>query len=455
MNDTPPTTPAATKAASSKTTKTAAPANVLGKLGLILALILLLLIPLAMINGVMEERKQRSEQVSSEVATSWAGEQVVQGPLLTLPTSHGKYSNSMILLPEKLTVTGSLKPNVRHRGIYNTTVYQGKLHVSGQFNLNELEQKGYSRKEVNWNQAHVTLGISDIKGIQKEPVLTWQNTTVRFNPGINPSDTTAFDKGMQARVPLTSSASVIPFEFDLDLNGSKTLSFLPVGKDNNFSIKAPWASPSFTGNFLPTQHSVNDQGFNAHWTISYFARSFPQVWMRSGEDYNFKGMLTQSQFGVSLISTVDFYQQCTRAVKYGVLFLVLSFVTVFLFEMLIKAKIHPFQYILVGCSLCLFYLLLISLAEIVGFLWAYILAALPTITMIALYTQSITQHTAKPMGRLMALLLGVLYTYLYILLQLEDYSLLMGSVGLFAVLGGIMFISRQIDWYNDKQSKTD
>lgn len=127
----------------------------------------------------------------------------------------------------------------------------------------------------------------------------------------------------------------------------------------------------------------------------------------------------------------------------------------FLFEMLIKAKIHPFQYILVGCALCLFYLLLISLAEIIGFLWAYILAALPTITMIAMYTQSITQHTAKPMGRLMALLLGILYTYLYILLQLEDYSLLMGSVGLFAVLGGIMFISRRIDWYNDKQARTD
>jgi inner membrane protein len=265
----------------------------------------------------------------------------------------------------------------------------------------------------------------------------------------------------------------VPFSFSIQLRGSETLQFVPVGADTRVKMTSNWQHPSFIGQFLPVSRTVADSGFKAEWRVNRFARNFPQVWtdenasfpsgnyqtasysgtdvtQRTDQSYHSDSRQTANILGVSLLQPVDAYRESTRSAKYAILFLGLTFLTYFLLEVTLGAKVHAFQYLLVGLALCLFYLLLVSMSEFISFLQAYLIAAGATITLITAYTGAIVRTRRVPITLGMGSLLSLLYVYLYVLLQLEDMALLFGAIGLFIILAAVMFVTRRIDWYAER-----
>jgi inner membrane protein len=233
----------------------------------------------------------------------------------------------------------------------------------------------------------------------------------------------------------------------LRLNGSESVFFIPAGKTNGVSMSSSWGDPSFAGAYLPASRSVGAEGFQARWQVSHLSRNYPQQWKSEDVDFGlFREIVSGSAFGVTLFLPVDHYHKTTRASKYAVLFIVLTFAAFFLFEILNRLRIHPFQYLLVGFAMSLFYLLLLSLSEHVGFLAAYASGSAVTIGLIVGYTYRLLAE--KKRSALFTGLLALLYGCLYVLLQLEDFALLIGVLVLLVVLGLLMFITRKIDWYS-------
>jgi inner membrane protein len=415
-------------------------------------LILLLLAPLAMVGGLIHERQETREEAEREVSGKWGSSQTLAGPVLLVPyvvrttdekgRTHVTTSHAT-LLPRKLEIEGDLAPEIRYRGIYEVPLYAAALDFRGEFALDELEPLGIPPGDVRWADATLSVGVPDPRGIRETVRLAWNGSELDFEPGAGTGS--VFQSGIHARVGEhlgAGPALAQPFRFELALNGSSHLSFVPVGQDTQVKLSSVWPDPSFTGAFLPNSRSVTPDGFTADWKLYYLGRSYPQQWKRGDVD---SGMLLTSAAGVDLILPVDEYQKSMRSAKYGILFLVLTFGAYFLFEVLGRLRIHPFQYLLVGFALVLFYVLLLSLSEHVGFAAAYAAASLATIALIVAYSGFVLASASKVSG--MAALLVGLYVYLYVLLQLGDYALLLGAVGLFAALATVMWITRRVDWY--------
>lgn len=434
---------------------------VMRKIGMIVLLIGGLLIPLWMISGVIYERQNRKDQVTQEIADTWGKAQTVIGPVLVVPykimhtTVNAKgekqtqtSTDLAYLLPRQYKVTNDLKPETRYRGIYNSVVYTSNLAANGEFDLRDFHELKIPDENFVWKDAFVIVSLPQPKGIQTPPSLHWQGKSVEVLPGTHGAG--LFDIGLYAPVVCSPEAQTIPFSFKLTVRGSEAFSLVPIGKQNKLEITGNWPTPSFTGSILPTARTVAKEGFSASWEIPYFARNYPQTFIPATGISNLK--LADSQVGVSLYVPVDFYRQADRAIKYGILFLTLTFATYFLFEILGKFRLHPFQYLLVGCALCLFYLLLIAFAEVIGFNFAYLIASVAIIGSITMYSQAIIGKARKHGQFVIAGLLTILYGFLYMLLQLEDLSLLFGTIGLFLVLAVIMYVTRNIDWYNEQVS---
>ncbi len=438
--------------------KTGTQGHVMRKIALITVLIIGMLIPLGMILGVISERQMRKNEVTADIASTWAEAQNFTGPVLVLPYKHtimiedsrGRKipqheQDYIYLLPNHYHVSTQLKPETRYRGIFKSVVYTNDIHIEGNFSFDALNTLPIAKESIAWDKAFLTVGLTQPKGLQQMPRLHWQNKPLELLPGTNGSR--LVNAGMYTPTPVQAQNTTLPFELSMALRGSEAFSVAPIGKQSKIEMASPWKTPSFSGNTLPNQRHITEKGFTANWEIPYFARSYGQAFIYTDR---LEDKLTQSQVTVSLLSPVDTYRQAERATKYGVLFLVLTFSTYFLFELLAKFRIHAFQYLLVGCSLCLFYLLLLALAEILGFSWAYLIASLSTVTTLSLYSKAILGNIRKQAPLIIATLLAILYGYLYILLQLEDLSLLFGTIGLFIVLTAIMFITRHIDWYGEE-----
>ena len=452
--------------------------SIMWKMGTIFILILLMLIPLTMINGVIQERNTQQEKVKKDIASSWADQQIVFGPILVLPyqtkivgekkkAATITYSK-LYVLPNQYDITGNLAPQIRERGIYKSIVYTSDLNATGNFSLATLQSLHIPQTDIFWDKAFVIIGLSETKGLSQHPELTWNQKSVDLLPGTN--DTSLMANGLYVPVSLKSEASSIPFRLKLNLKGSQTLSIIPAGKESHIHLTSSWRTPSFIGNFLPSHRTLNRQGFEANWDIPYFSRSYAQAFTADQIDAQmsshtaspdneinntsnpFNALFSDTAVGVSLYLPIDLYRQTDRATKYGILFLGLTFATYFLFEMITRHKIHPFQYLLVGLSLCLFYLLLLSLSEVIGFNSAYTIAALTIIITLTLYSKNMIGRAKRYAHYIVAGLLSALYGYLYILLQLEDLSLLFGTIGLFIVLATMMYVTRNIDWYTEDLS---
>jgi inner membrane protein len=413
---------------------------VLGGLGLVL------LIPVAQLLGLVRERRERQEEVRRELAALWGGEQTVGAVVVAVPLkSSGAAREWLCFLPAEVRWQGTLQPESRRRGIFEVTLYEAKLTATGWFRRPDPSLLGVAAERVDWDAAVAVLAVSDPRGLSGRPVLRWQGRERTVLPGVGP--VAGARGGVQAPLGAGAlAAEQIPFGVDLVLRGSEQLRVLPLGELTHAELAARWADPGFVGAPLPTSRQVGADGFRAIWDVPYYGRGFAQQW-RSGEvqpERFWEDPTTGGAFGVSLVRPANPYQQTERAVKYAVLFIALTFTTVFLLELLSPVRLHPIHYLLVGFALCLFYLLLLALAEHLGLGAAYAIAAGAVVALVTLYARSVLAGRGR--AAVLGAALASLYGWLYTLLRAEDYSLLLGACGLFAVLAAVMFLTRRLDW---------
>ena len=429
--------------------------SILVKLMAIGFLVLILMIPNAMIQDLVRERQSRLSSATEEVNRSWGGAQTITGPVLTIPykswsqTSDGKTIETRHVahfLPQTLDIEGEINPETRKRGIYEIVLYQTTLQMRGTFSYPDWSSLHVDTSSVLWSEAKLSMGITSMAGIKNTLTLSWNEQDVALEPGVAKS--LFFATGASHDVWINPAGQTNTFALQIVLNGSGGLSFEPVGKKTTVDLKSPWPSPSFGGSFLPERSDISTQGFSANWSVLDLNRNYPQQWKDDdvsvptpGEHY-FKS----SAFGVDLMQTVDHYSKSTRSTKYAVLVIGLTFLIFFFFETLRKFHIHPFQYLLVGLALMVFYLLLLSLSEHIGFNLAYFSGAAATIALITVYSAGIIKVN-RLVWQLLALLV-LISGFIFVVLQLEDYALLAGSLGIFIALAAVMYFSRKVNWYN-------
>ncbi|HPA77232.1 MAG TPA: cell envelope integrity protein CreD [Kiritimatiellia bacterium] len=425
--------------------------SVTAKIIVIGFLVLGLLIPAAMVRSLIREREHRRAAVVREISSKWGAAQRITGPVLTVPyietvpAGKGKpveVIHHLHILPDTLNISGQVLPEVRYRGIYEAVLYNAQLSLSGEFRRPDLQALDIKPRSVQWQKAFISMGVSDLKGVRAAVTMNAGGQDFAMNPGIEAPD--LMDAGVGTRLAIDPEAESIPFSALLNLNGSTLLSFSPVGRETTATLSSPWPDPSFDGDFLPANRYIKSDGFTAGWHVLSLNRNYPQTWKDKKYD------ITSSSFGVTLVIPADAYQKAERTVKYAALFIVLTFLTLFFSEVMNRIRIHPLQYLLVGLALIIFYSLLISIAEHLGFAKGYLIASAATIGLITGYARSVLQK--RSLALMVGSLLALLYVYLYVLLQLGDYALLFGSIGLFLILAAVMFLTRRINWYTSAGS---
>ncbi|MCG3155749.1 MAG: Inner membrane protein CreD [bacterium] len=417
------------------------------RLFIIAGLSLVLLIPATLIIFLINEREQRRDHAILEVSEKWGQSQIIAGPILTIPyrravsSNDGKTVTTVMenahFLPDQLQVTGELVPEIRHRGIYDVVLYQSDLQLTGTFTAPNFGELSIAPENILWQEAVFALGISDLKGIRETIVIKWNDVDHIANPGIESKD--VLFSGISTKLAVQPATPGYSFSVGLKLNGSGELQFLPVGKETKVNIAAAWGNPSFVGSFLPVTREVRHDRFSAVWSVLHLNRNYPQQWLGPRQE------LLASAFGVKLLLPIDEYQKTTRSAKYAIMFIALTFLAFFMTEILNKQILHPIQYLLVGFALLVFYTLLLSISEYLHFNQAYLIASAAVVLLISAYTRGMLKNN------LITLIIGgilvLLYGFLFVILQLQDYALLLGSIGLFVILALVMYLTRNIDWF--------
>ena len=425
--------------------------SVILRMVIVAALTLLLLIPAVFVQSLISERSSRRASATLEVSQSWGGAQTLIGPILSIPFKEfSKDEKGAVLfsiryahfLPNNLLIKGSLKPEIRYRGIYEVPLYSSQFVVEGQFAVPDLTKLRVSPDNVLWGDAFITFGITDLKGVRDTVNLQWNTSRYPSEPGVLSDDILA--AGVTFKPRLEKTQGLYAFSFPLSLNGSSEIRFVPMGEVTEVVLDSPWGNPSFVGSFLPHTRNITADNFHAEWKVLNLNRNFPQAWI--GSRYK----VLESSFGTGLHLPVDQYQKTERSVKYAILFIALTFVSFFLSEIITKTAFHPIQYTLVGFALVLFYVLLLSLSEHVGFNLAYLIGSGGIVFLITVYAFWMSAN--RNITLVIFLVLVALYSFLFATLQLQDYALLLGSVGLFVVLFIVMYLTRKIDWFSINRS---
>ena len=408
-------------------------------------MILLMLIPGYFVSNLVAERQSRQSEVVNEVSGKWAGKQTITGPVLLLPyrevktAADGKTTTTMntaYILPDDLHITGNIDPKEKKRSLYSVMLYHADIKLTGKFNPLPFEALQIDPESVVWKDARLVINTEDVRGIDDQVQLEWNGAKHFMEAGV--PENKQLNEGISAPVSINAQ-DPSSFSVTLSLRGSEQLYFTPVGKTTETDINAAWKDPAFDGKYLPLTSEVTDKKFKAHWKILPLSHTYPQYWKNNAQD------LAKAAFGVRLIQTVDGYSKTNRSIKYAILFVALTFAFFFFLEILQKRRVHPIQYMLVGIALTIFYTLLLSISEYTGFNIAYFIASAATVSLIALYVRGIFKSNKTAVGFTVAL--ASLYTYIFILIQSEDYALLFGSIGLFVIMAIIMHYSRKIDWY--------
>ncbi len=419
-------------------------------------LALLMLIPINMVRGVIDERHGLYQDVVRQVGIEWGGEQMVIGPVLLIPITerwstietvqsdageakqirHEQTRDDVVaVLPETLAIDAALDAERRQRGIYEAMVYTSQVTLKGRFAPPDFAAPPGRAIDVRWEDAMLAVGVSAPVGIHDldAPLITGGARSAE--PG---SQLTALPQGMHWRLrDAKALANNGEFSIDVSLRGSAQLAFAPIGATTQAHIASKWPHPGFIG-VMPRQRAIGASGFSADWSVSSLSRSYPQMFSQSSAPQS----LNEVSLGVRLVQPVFLYSLNDRAVKYAVLFITLTFVTLLVFELVTEARVHYVQYALIGAALTMFYLLLLAFSEHVGFGAAYAIAASTVVLMI-------TTYTAAALGRwLRAAVIGamqtVTYAVLYVILQLEDYALITGTMALLVALGTLMYFTRTL-----------
>jgi len=423
-----------------------APSHTAKVLG-IAALALLMLIPLLLVQGLVAERANLRDAAVAQIASRWGEAQTLGGPLLALTyvqrwkTEQGwaERQHTRILLPAQMDVEAGLRTDTRAYGIYSTPVYTAGIALRAAFDVEE--QAELRRLLADGGRLELRLPLTDPRGLREVRTVTVNGAPQRLQPG---AQTNGFPT-----LALTLDAALLqqPVEVDLafDLAGTERLQFLPLGRTTNLALSADCGDPSFTGAFLPVRHAIKPNEFRANWQVLELNRGFGQSW---DEEDASSQRVAPAAFGVTLYQPASVYQRNERASKYGVLFIALTFVAFFLFEVLRQLRVHPVQYLLIGVALCTFYLLLLALSEQVGFGLAYALASAVVALLIGGYAAAVlaTRRAGLLLGGSLALVYGLLYG----LVVSEQYSLLIGAFALLAVVALLMYLTRRVDWYGER-----
>ena len=411
-------------------------------------LALLMLIPLVQVQGLIGERSELRYKAVASIAQGWGGEQQVGGPVLAVPKRMRVQSNggwttletTEIVLPDQLDIRATLAPETRRYGIYETPVYTAEITLSGHFLAADIKGLATSEATYLWDRAELRLPVGDVRGIRRVSALRIAGEDKRVGPG----EGSVGNVGAVA-VPFDPAATQgesWPFEISLTLAGTQRVEFLPLARRTEVSAAAPWPDPSFDGSFLPAERTIDAKGFEAHWQVLDLNRPFGQHWQQGAERMPDIG---NSGFGVALYQPASVYQQNERAGKYGALFIALTFVAFFLFEVLKKLRVHPVQYLLVGLALTTFYVVLLALSEQIGFARAYLVAAAAVVALVGGYAAAVLR--TRRAGLVLGGVMSVVYALLYGLVASEQYSLLMGAIALLGVVAALMYLTRKVDWY--------
>ena len=446
---------------------------VMKKIIFLFIFVLVLLIPLKLIGDLIDDRGDLYNQTITNIGNEWGKSQKIIAPVITISYTDTGINNKdsvsnasntkavavvpverkFVILPEELNATIEMKDEVRQRGIYNATVYNANMKLTGYFSSKDFPED----KEV---QAALSIGLSDTKALIKINKLKIGNIEQDLEAMSGTMATPLITNGISGQLGPEHNSIMdkekIPFEIDIDFRGSRDISILPLGKKNHFEIKSNWKSPSFSG-VLPTERTIDENGFSAKWEVSNLIRNYPQV-----IDVNDDNSDSYGAYGdyysdgntvvkVALFDSVTSYTQIYRACNYGILFIGMSLVVVFIFEVVSKKAAHYVQYGVVGFSLVIFYLLLLSLSEHIGFEWSYLVSSLAIVIPNSLYITSMT--SSKKFGIGMFIFLSGIYAILFSILRMEQYALLTGSLLILAVLYAVMYLTKKADVFQSLESK--
>lgn len=403
-------------------------------------------LPTNIILEVIKERTGRQQEAITDISNKWAGKQIVTGPILMLPYNvfskdekGNTISNKAIgyFLPESSEIISKVNPEKRHRGIYQVIVYRSEISIQGKFKPLDWQQLKTIPENVIWDEAALLFKVQDnLRGINEDLFVKWNEKDHVFNP--QSAGQSGMEDAFAAAIPLSleQAARENNFSLKFSLNGSQQLSFAAAAREMKMQMSSSWPDPSFTGVKLPETREISKDGFTASW--KFMNRSVPMVWNNNFHD------LSASQIGTDLFIAVDSYNKTERSVKYALLCIILTFAAFFLVETRFNKSLHLVQYGLAGLALVLFYTLLLSISEYTGFNTAYLIAGFSTIGLVSWFVGSIMK--SSKLALFISFVLTVVYSYIFIIIQLQDYALLMGSIGLFIALGIIMFFSRKLQW---------
>ena len=412
-------------------------------------------VPLFFVFIALMERQDYARTAAADIARGWGGSQAVGGPALAVPYVVSESQRNAegvativdvrrvaVFLPKVLKVEAATRTETRSRGIFDVNVYTAEVTVNGVFGVPDFRELGITPKSIAWDQAVLMLTISDLQGLAENVSVSWgqAKTAVPFRPGLIAE--LAPYSGINARVGFTAGGGETPFSMAIKLRGTSDLQFAAAGEETEVAAKGNWAHPSFQGNFLPVTREISAQGFTASWKVPHLARNLPQA---APIPDNLPAGFSQASFGVSFYQPVNFYQLVERALKYAILFIGLAFLSFFLIETLSGSRIHGVQYLLIGAAQVVFYLLLLSLSEQIGFDLSYLCAASATVLLISAYTWSALKRSSSAL--VVFAVLSTLYALLFLLLKQEDYALVIGAFAAFAAIAVTMFVTRNVDWY--------
>lgn len=455
---------------------------VMKKIAFLFIFVIILQIPLFLVGDLISDRGRLFNQTVAEIGNEWGKSQKIIAPVITVSytdtgiNSKGSVTNAsntkavavvpverkFAILPEELNATIEMKDEVRQRGIYNATVYNANMKLTGYFSSKDFPED----KEV---LGCVSIGLTDTKALIKINKFKIGDMDLEAMSGTmaTPLITNGISGQLGPEHNSIMDKEKIPFEIDIDFRGSRDISILPLGKKNHFEIKSNWKSPSFSG-VLPTERTIDENGFLAKWEVSNLIRNYPQIidvnedkYSDFYDEYNDYGSENYGTYGnysdgntvvkVALFDSVTSYTQIYRACKYGILFIMMSLVVVYIFEVVSKKAAHYVQYGVVGFSLVIFYLLLLSLSEHIGFEWSYLISSLAIVIPNSMYITSMTSN--KKFGIGMFIFLSGIYAILFSILRMEQYALLTGSLLILAVLYAVMYLTKKADIFQSLDSK--
>lgn len=405
------------------------------------------MIPNAMIRKLIYERQSLESQTQQDIARSWGPSQKMMGPVLSIPFTRtltrddgvSTFDYTLRVLPKDLNLDVNLTTEERKKSIYKAILYTANHDISGSFELPDESAFGKNVATIHWQQATIDIGFTSSASLAHLVEFNWGTTSYMMKAGA--TDQALFPSGIHANINIDPKLKSYSFDTKIGIHGSETIHYLPLASNTTLTMKSDWSSPGFIGLPLPTQRDISDTGFSATWTLTEYNRSFKDTW----EGNEIQLAHQAESFGVDLVQMIGHYQKNMRSAKYALLIISLSFLVFFFFEMLKGNRIHPVQYIFVGLALSVFYTLLLSISEHIGFDLAYVIAAGSVVALVSWYSRFILKQGSSVV--VLSLLLGGLYSYIYILLQMEEFALLVGSIGLFLVLAMTMYLSRNMDWY--------